>query len=42
MFDNFDWIGAMRQSPVMIIILGCSIVTFGFALEMELQFLAQI
>ena len=30
MFENFDWIGAMRQSPVMVIILGCSILTFGF------------
>jgi biopolymer transport protein ExbB len=33
MFENFDWINAMRQSPVMVIILVCSILTFGFALE---------
>jgi biopolymer transport protein ExbB len=33
MFENFDWIGAMRSSPVMVVILGCSVVTFGFALE---------
>jgi biopolymer transport protein ExbB len=33
MFEHFDWIHAMRTSPVMLIILGCSIVTFGFAIE---------
>ena len=33
MFENFDWIQAMRTSPVMVIILGCSIVTFGLAIE---------
>lgn len=33
MFENFDWVGAMRSSPVMIIILICSILTLGFALE---------
>jgi biopolymer transport protein ExbB len=33
MFDNFDWIQAMRTSPVMMIILGCSILTFGLAIE---------
>ena len=33
MFENFDWIGAMRSSPVMVIILACSVVTFGFAIE---------
>ena len=33
MFANFDWIGAMRSSPVMIIILGCSVITLGYALE---------
>jgi len=38
MFENFDWIGAMRNSPVMIIIAVCSIVTFGFALERALYF----
>jgi len=38
MFENFDWIGAMRSSPVMVIILGCSIVTFGFAIERALYF----
>src|SRR5215467_8834399 len=38
MFENFDWIGAMRSSPVMIIILGCSVVTLGFALERALYY----
>ena len=38
MFENFDWIGAMRTSPVMVVILGCSIVTFGFALERMIYF----
>ena len=33
MFANFDWIGAMRSSPVMVIILLCSVVTLGFALD---------
>ena len=33
MFENFDWIGAMRSSPVMIIILFCSVMTLGFAME---------
>ena len=38
MFENFDWVGAMRTSPVMVIILGCSVITFGFALERFLYF----
>jgi biopolymer transport protein ExbB len=38
MFADFDWIGAMRNSPVMLVILACSIVTFGFALERLLYF----
>ena len=33
MFENFDWLGAMRASPVMIVILVCSVMTLGFALE---------
>ena len=33
MFENFDWIQAMRNSPVMLVILGCSVFTFGLALE---------
>ena len=33
MFENFDWAQAMRTSPVMVIILVCSIVTLAFAIE---------
>ena len=33
MFENFDWIGAMRSSPVMVAILALSVVTLGFAIE---------
>ncbi len=38
MFQNFDWIHAMRTSPVMLLILACSIVTFGFAVERMIYF----
>ncbi len=38
MFENFDWIAAMRTSPVMLVILGCSILTLGFALERIIYF----
>jgi len=38
MFANFDWIGAMRSSPVMVIIVMCSVVTLGFAFERLLYF----
>ncbi len=38
MFTNFDWIGAMRSSPVMIAILLCSVIAVGFALERFLYF----
>ena len=38
MFENFDWIAAMRSSPVMLVILGCSILTLGFALERIVYF----
>jgi biopolymer transport protein ExbB len=33
MFENFDWMNAMRTSPVMLVILACSVLTFGFAIE---------
>jgi len=33
MFENFDWLEAMRTSPVMVVILACSVITIGFALE---------
>jgi biopolymer transport protein ExbB len=38
MFENFDWIQAMRTSPVMLIILGCSVLTLGYALERGIYF----
>jgi biopolymer transport protein ExbB len=38
MFENFDWIHAMRTSPVMLVILACSIITFGFAIERAIYF----
>jgi biopolymer transport protein ExbB len=38
MFEHFDWIGAMRTSPVMIVILGASVITLGFALERGIYF----
>ncbi|HET9253311.1 MAG TPA: MotA/TolQ/ExbB proton channel family protein [Candidatus Eisenbacteria bacterium] len=38
MFENFDWIEAMRTSPVMVIILVCSVLTLGFVIERTLYF----
>ena len=38
MFENFDWVQAMRNSPVMLIILACSVVTLGFAIERLIYF----
>jgi len=38
MFENMDWIAAMSSSPVMLIIVGCSIMTLGFAIERALYF----
>jgi len=38
MFENFDWIEAMRTSPVMVIILLCSVLTLGFAIERIIYF----
>ena len=38
MFENFDWVGAMRSSPVMIVILICSVMTVGFAMERLIYF----
>jgi biopolymer transport protein ExbB/TolQ len=38
MFENFDWIQAIRTSPVMLVILGCSVLTLGFALERLLYY----
>jgi len=38
MFENFDWIEAMRQSPVMIVILACSVATLALAIERLVYF----
>ena len=38
MFENFDWIQAIRTSPVMLVILSCSVLTLGFALERLLYY----
>ena len=38
MFQNFDWLQAMRTSPVLLIIIACSIVTLGYALERVIYF----
>jgi biopolymer transport protein ExbB len=38
MFENFDWVGAMRSSPVMLVILICSVMTVGFAMERVIYF----
>ncbi len=33
MFVEFDWTGAMTESPIMMVLMICSVVTFGIALE---------
>lgn len=33
MFVGFDWGGALAQSPILIVLILCSIVTLGFAIE---------
>jgi biopolymer transport protein ExbB len=38
MFENMDWIAAIRTSPVMLVILACSVLTLGFALERMFYF----
>ena len=38
MFENFDWMQAMRTSPVMVIILGCSVAMLAFAIERLVYF----
>jgi len=38
MFQDFDWLEAMRTSPVMVVILACSVICLGFALERFLYF----
>ena len=38
MFENFDWIGAMRASPVMVALLFCSVITLGYAIERSIYY----
>jgi len=38
MFTNFDWIGAMRASPIMVALMLCSVLTLGFAIERMLYY----
>ena len=38
MFADFDWMGALRTSPVLWVILFCSVLTLGFALERTMYF----
>jgi len=33
MFQDFDWMGAIRTSPILNIIILCSVLTLGFAIE---------
>jgi len=33
MFVEFDWLGAMTESPIMMVLAVCSVITFGIALE---------
>ena len=38
MFVEFDWLSAMTESPILLILAGCSIVTLGVALERVVYF----
>lgn len=38
MFEHFDWIGALRGSPVMLVLFACSVLTFGYAIERSIYF----
>lgn len=38
MFEHFDWSGAIRNSPIMAVLLLCSVITFGFAIERGVYF----
>ena len=33
MFVEFDWLGVMMESPILMVLLGCSVITFGIAIE---------
>src|SRR6476661_1841662 len=38
MFENMDWVAEVRSSHVMLVIMGCSVITLGFAIERTLYF----
>ncbi|MDX2474269.1 MAG: MotA/TolQ/ExbB proton channel family protein, partial [Candidatus Krumholzibacteria bacterium] len=38
MFVEFDWLGALAESPILMVLVLCSVVTLGFALERLLYF----
>ena len=38
MFVEFDWLAAMTESPILLVLAGCSIVTLGVALERVVYF----
>jgi biopolymer transport protein ExbB len=38
MFVSFDWMGVMSSSPILLILMGCSVITFGVALERFVYF----
>jgi biopolymer transport protein ExbB len=38
MFADFDWIGTLYTSPTLIVLLGCSVLTFSVALERILYY----
>jgi biopolymer transport protein ExbB len=38
MFEHFDWAGALRESPIMLTLFVCSVLTFGFSIERLLYF----
>jgi biopolymer transport protein ExbB len=38
MFVQFDWMGALTESPIMIVLVGCSVLTLGYAVERAIYF----
>ncbi|MCB1183830.1 MotA/TolQ/ExbB proton channel family protein [bacterium] len=38
MFVEFDWLGAVTESPILMVLLACSVFTLGFALERLIYF----
>ncbi|MDX2473483.1 MAG: MotA/TolQ/ExbB proton channel family protein [Candidatus Krumholzibacteria bacterium] len=38
MFVEFNWVGALTDSPILMVLVACSVVTLGFALERVLYF----